>query len=358
MDKRVFEPDYSAIKKRVITGLVAEIIFTVISVPAALWVYSADIYAKHQTLDDLLLVLSGILLAHLIMSVIATIKSFRRCIKSASITEDGMKINNFEYRSSIDPDNLRGTGFNFTTGLSQLFVPCMGQDLIVIASDDSGKQIRRFFWTGPIADRNAKVLREDLTAFLKEGVKVINDRRFDLVRETVRSNPVTVKIDKNKFKVDTVKFSVIIGIVAVVLLAGAVMNIKTISLAVILTAGAGFLAAYWISIVMKTRSNIDSLVTELKLTDKTLSANGDSYDLKELKTDLICIGNADKDSQGSAFRFEPPKTRFEIGLYLSLSDSSKSNRYWLGPQIDSETAAAVILAEFAKKIAEEMTENS
>ena len=80
MDKRVFEPDYSAIKKRIITGLVAEIIFTMISVPAALWVYSADIYAKHQTLDDLLLVLSGILLAHLIMSVIATIKSFRRCI--------------------------------------------------------------------------------------------------------------------------------------------------------------------------------------------------------------------------------------------------------------------------------------
>ena len=43
MEKRVFEPDYSGIKKRVITGLVAEIIFTVLFVPASLWIYSADI---------------------------------------------------------------------------------------------------------------------------------------------------------------------------------------------------------------------------------------------------------------------------------------------------------------------------
>ena len=234
----------------------------------------------------------------------------------------------------------------------------MGQDLIVIASDDSGKQIRRFFWTGPVSDRNAKILRADLLAFLNEGIKIINDRRLDLVRDTVRSDAVTVKINKNKFKIDAVKFSIIIGLGAVVLLTGAVLNIKTISLAVILTAGAGFLAAYWISILMKTRSNIDSLVTELKLTGKTLSANGDSYDLKELKADLIYIGNSDKDSQGSVFRYEAPQTRFEAGLYLSLSDSSKSQRYWIGPQIDSEAAAVILLTEYAEKIAEEMADNS
>lgn len=358
MEKRVFAPDYSDIKKRVITGLVAELFFTVILVSAALWVYSTDIYGKHQSLDEWMLVISGILLAHLILSVKAMITSFRRCIKSASITEDGLKINNFECRAGIDPDNLRGTGFNFTTGLSQLLVPCMGQDLVIIASDDSGKQIRRFFWTGPVTDRDAKTLREDLIAFINEGVKVINDRRFDLVRETVRSRPVTVRIDKNKFKKDAVRFSIIIGIVVVVLLAGAVMNTKTISLAVILTAGAGFLAAYWISILMKTRSNIDSLVTELKLTDKALSANGDSYGLQDLKAELIYIGNSDKDSNGTSLRYEEPQTRFEAGLYLSLSDSSKSKRYWIGPQIDSEAAAAVILTDFAKKIAEELAENS
>ena len=358
MEKRVFEPDYSGIKKRVITGLVAEIIFTVLFVPASLWIYSADINGKHQTLDDLLLVISGILLAHLILSIISVIRGFRRCISSASITEEGLKINNFEYRSSIDPANLRGTGFNFSTGISQSLVPCMGQDLIVIASDDSGKQIRRFFWTGPVSDRNAKILREDLLAFLNEGIKIINDRRFDLVRDMVRSDAVTVKINKNKFKIDAVKLSIIIGIVSVVLLAGVVLNIKTISLAVILTAGAGFLAAYWISILMKTRSNIDSLVTEFKLTGKTLSANGDSYDLKELKADLIYIGNSDKDSQGSVFRYEAPQTRFEAGLYLSLSDSSKSQRYWIGPQIDSEAAAVILLTKYAEKIAKEMADNS
>lgn len=93
----------------------------------------------------------------------------------------------------IDSNNLRGTGFNFSTGISQLLVPSMGQDLIVISSDDSGKQIRRIFWTGPVSDNNAKTLRRDLNAFLDEGIKLINERRFEIVRETLGSNPITAK---------------------------------------------------------------------------------------------------------------------------------------------------------------------
>ena len=353
MENRTFEPDYSGIKKRVISGLIAEIIFAVICVPVSVWFYCADIYGLHQNLDNLLLAISGILIGHLLLSITCTITSFRRCIRSVSVSEKGMKVNDFEYGSGIDHDNLRGTGFNFSTGIAQLLVPSMGQDLIIISSDDSGKQIRRVFWTGPVSDSNAKELRRDLNSFLNEGIKVINERRFNVVRETVGSRPITVKINKNKFKKDTIRFSIIIGVIIVILLAGAVVSISNIPLAVILTAGAGFLAAYWISILMKTRSNIDSIVTELKLNDKTFTANGESYNLAELKAELICIGYSNQNSQGS-FKFEEPKTKFESGLFLSLSDSSKSNRYWIGPQIDSEAAAVILLTKYAEKIAEEM----
>lgn len=357
MENRTFEPDYSGIKRRVIIRLIVEFVVMIIHVPLSLWIYSADIYGEHQTLDDLLLVMSGILLAHLIMSVIFSIRGFTKCIRTATLSEAGLKVNSFEYKTIIRPDDMRGAGLNFTTGIMQLLVPCMGQDLVVIASDDSGKQIRRFFWTGPVSDKDAKNLRKDFLSFLSEGIKLINDQRYDLVRDMIRTDPVTVKIDKNKFKKDTVKYSVIIGGLAVILLAGAVMNIKTLALAVILTAGAGFVVAYWVSIIMKTRSNIGDLITELKLTDKTLSANGDIYDLAELDVDLMCIGDPGQNTQ-SSIRFEAPKTKFESGIYLTLSDPSKSNKYWIGPQIDSEAAGAIILSRYAKKVAEELSENT
>ena len=87
MENRTFEPDYSGIKKRVISGLIAEIIFAVICVPVSVWFYCADIYSQHQNLDNLLLAISGILMGHLLLSITCTITSFRRCIRSVSVSE-------------------------------------------------------------------------------------------------------------------------------------------------------------------------------------------------------------------------------------------------------------------------------
>ncbi len=357
MERRVFEPDYSIIKKKAIAGIIAETVITIAFAVFSLWFYSMDIYAEHQSLDELLLLISGILIAHLTGSAAFCIISFRKTIKSVVITDDGLSVNDLEYRSIVDPDDMKGAGFNYTTGLLQILIPCAGQDLLVISSADSGKQIRRFFWTGPVSDKNAKKIRSDLSDFLNEGMNIINGKRFSIIKDTVKTHPVTVRINKSKFTKDIVKFSFIIGALVVILLTGVVLNLNSIASAVCLTAGAGFVSAYWISFVMKTKANIGSLVTELKLTDSSFSANGDTYDLNGLKVDLICIGNPDRNYQDS-IRIEAPSNRFEAGLFIELSDSKKTNRYWIGPQIDSEAAAAIILTNYAESISEEMSDEA
>lgn len=355
MESRAFNADYSGIRRRMIIGIVTEFLFTVAYGIFSLWFYSIDIYRQHQALDELLLVILGILLAHVILSVIFFIRESGRAIRSVTVTEDGLEINGQEYRADFDPDDLRGTGFNFSAGILQVIMPSAGQELIVISSDGSGRQIRKFFWTGPLFDKDAKKLRSDLVEFIREGSVILNDSRFSRVREIIKTRSVNVKINKAKLKKDAVKYSCLTGVFIAVIVAAAIVNIHSLPTVVFMLGSAVLLSAYWVDILMKNKANSGNLLSELKLTDRSLTAGNDIYALKDLKIDIFSVGKHEQDSRGS-IRTVSASDRNEVGIYLILSDSGKSNRYWLGPQMDSEAAAAVILLNYARSIAEEINE--
>lgn len=75
------------------------------------------------------------------------------------------------------------------------------------------------------------------------------------------------------------------------------------------------------------------------------------FDLNKLDADIFCVG---KDTgEKSSIRVAPPTKETPLGIFIDLSDGTIKKRYWLGPSLDSEAAAAIMLVKYARRIVKE-----
>ena len=348
MDSRKFDVDFWGISTRLIVSVVVEGIVIGVLFGGFAWFLLRGLIPE-GTLLDVAVVVFGVLEAHFILSLIFTIVSLRKAIKSFTVTDKSFEINGISFGSAFDPDNFRGTGLNYDAGIMAFVVPAIGVSLRVLSSDESGKPVRKIFWTGPLFDKEAKKLRSDINEFLVPSVKALTDARYEEVAKTVKTKPVKVRFNKKKYKKDKVLYSIVIALVVLAFIGVAILNISSLPVAIVSVACAGLVTGYWATLVAKNQANIVNMPDTIELTDDYLKVDDNVFELEKLETDLFHVGRADPKTEGS-IKSVPPEDRTSMGIYLKVNDSNMSNRYWLGAQLDSEAAAAVLLIKYANRL--------
>lgn len=201
MDTNTFMPDYSRIKRRAISGLILEIVIFLIVSGFCLALVIREVMIGNDQPDLLpiriLSIISAFLFARIVLSVISISDGFNSLIKSISIEEDGFTVNGVKYDSYLDPDEMKGIGLDFRCSLFPISIWSHGVNFIFLSSGSSGRQIQRKVWTGPIKDKDAKKLRQDILGFLKPSFDKINDKHYEMVKERISSKPIKVVNKKN-----------------------------------------------------------------------------------------------------------------------------------------------------------------
>lgn len=353
MENNTFTPDYSRIKRRVIIKLIAEIaVAFVLIILYALALGTGALY-RNPVASDLTSITVGCYFAHLILSIFFIIMAFRSTIKKITIEENGFTVNGLKYRSDFDPDNMKGVGLNFTGGIIPFIIPAAGINIVISATGTPDHPVRKTVWTGPVNDKEAVKLRNDILAFLKPYFDKINDEHYEKVKDAIASKPIKVTINKDKFRSGTILISILFGIAVFLMIYGALTSFDFIIIAIILLAAAALFGYIWIRFLVKQNRCIKSVVTEVELSDTAVITDGEVYNLKDTKIDMFYISKKPADIETS-LRCAPPAKETPMGMFIELSDSQKTNRYWIGSQLDSESSGVVILLKYAKRLQEEM----
>lgn len=353
MENNTFTPDYSCIKRRIILGLVLEIAAGFVYVILFAFAFNAGIFKNDLYINDLNSLIIGCYFAHLIMTIFFIVMAFRNTIKEIAIEEDGFTINGLKYVNDFDPDMIKGVGLNFTGGIMPLIIPAAGININISATNTKDHPARKIVWTGPAKDKDAIKLRNDILSFLKPYFDKINDEHYEKVKETLASKPIKVTINKDKFRSGTVFISILFGIAIFLMIYGALTSFDFIIISIILLVAAAMWGYIWISYLVRQNRCVKSIVTEVELSDTAIIADSEVYNLKDTKIDMFYISKTPADIETS-LRCEPPSKDTPMGMFVVLSDTEKTNSYWLGGQLDSESSGVVILLKYAQRLQEEM----
>jgi len=352
MENRTFKPDYSKIKLRTILAIVIDIVLIIVALVLTMLAVNSGLTDQIPVINDIASLAEGCLLAHLIMSVVFTVIAFKNAIKSVTIEDDGICVNGVKYSNEFDPDNLRGLGINITGGIVQQIIPAAGVFFVFLSSKGKDRHVKNRVWTGPVRDKDAIKLRKDFQDFFKPYFDKVNDEHYEKVKETIVSKPMKATITPDKFHSAVVMLSILFGLAIFLMIYGALSTLDFLFAAVILLVGAAVMAFILIRFIINQNKCTKELLNELELSDTAVSVNGELYSLTDSEIDLYYISKKAEDIETS-LRPVPPTKDTPMGMYVTLKDSEKSCRHWIGTQLDTESTAVVILLKFAKRLQEE-----
>ncbi|MBO4408161.1 MAG: hypothetical protein J5786_02680 [Clostridiales bacterium] len=353
MENKTFKPDYSRIKRRVILGLVLEIIvFIVVSVlflVLTIIALKADINLKDSILFNICEIIIGVFFGHILYSIISVLEWFGSQIRSIAIDDDGLTVNGHKYNSSSDPDKMGGIFLSFTSGVSPVF-PIPEDIFMVILS--SGSQIRKKYWTGSKKNKNAIKLRQDIRAFVKPYFDKVRNESYEKVKEILPSRPIKISFNKSKYGRISILATFLLVVLTIVSLYGAFFLSGHMVVFLFFLLIAGLSVFYCIRFHLNLKKNNKILVNEIELSGSALRVDDDVYGIYDTKIDIFIVSKKPADLETN-IRYEPPAKKRSIGIYIVLSSNEKSKCFFLGNWIDSEISAAIELLKCVQRMQEE-----